>query len=168
MTSRTTPLPTGRRHSPQAVLRLTALWAVAESGLGGVLHAFRLPLTGLVVGGIAIVLLTLLAHFAERPRALLRATAVVLIVKALVSPHSPIGAYLAVGFQGGLAFLIYSLGKPGYWTSVPLAVVAMLESAIQKLLMLVLFFGQPLRDGVDGYGAWVIRRFFPGYADADV
>lgn len=149
---------------PQAVLRLTALWAVVESGVGGVLHAFRLPLTGLVVGGTAVVLITLIAHFASRPREILRATLVVLIVKALVSPHAPLGAYVAVSFQGALGWLVYSLGRPGYATSVPYGVAALLESALQKLLTLVIVFGEPLRAAVDAYGAWAATRLFPGFA----
>ena len=166
MLSSTTPDQTNPEISPEAVLRLTALWAVVESGLGGVLHAFKLPLTGLMVGGMAVVLITLIAHFAKDPRAILRATLTVLIVKALVSPHSPIGAYVAVSFQGLMGFAIYSLSRPGYLSSIPFAVTAMLESALQKLLMLVLFFGQPLVEAVDGWGAWVVQRYFTNWADA--
>lgn len=151
--------------NPQAVLRLTALWAVVESGLGGVLHAFRLPLTGLVIGGTAVILITLIAHFAEKPREILRATIIVLIIKALVSPHSPIGAYIAVSFQGVLGWLLYSLARPRYATSLPFALLAMVESAIQKLLMLVLFFGKPLWTAVDSWGEWVIERYFPSQID---
>jgi len=152
-------------RNPQAVLRLTALWAVVESGLGGILHAFRLPLTGLVIGGTAVILITLIAHFAEKPREILRATIIVLIIKALVSPHSPIGAYVAVGFQGVAGWLIYSLARPGYATTLPFALIAMVESAIQKLLMLVLFFGKSLWTAVDSWGAWVIRKYFPGHIE---
>lgn len=151
--------------NPQAVLRLTALWAVVESGLGGVLHAFRLPLTGLVIGGTAVILITLIAHFSEKPREILRATIIVLIIKALVSPHSPIGAYIAVSFQGVLGWLLYSLARPRYATSLPFALLAMVESAIQKLLMLVLFFGKPLWTAVDSWGEWVIERYFPSQID---
>jgi len=152
-------------RNPQAVLRLTALWAVAESGLGGVLHAFKLPLTGLVIGGTAVVLITLIAHFAEKPREILRATIIVLIIKALVSPHSPVGAYIAVSFQGALGWLIYSIARPGYASTIPFALLAMVESAIQKLLMLVLFFGKPLWTAVDSWGNWVIEKYFPSHVE---
>lgn len=152
-------------RNPQAVLRLTALWAVVESGLGGILHAFRLPLTGLVIGGTAVILITLIAHFAEKPREILRATIIVLLIKALVSPHSPIGAYIAVGFQGILGWLIYSIMRPGYVSSIPFALIALVESAIQKLLMLLLFFGKPLMTAVDGWGMWVLERYFPSHVD---
>jgi hypothetical protein len=157
--------PLTSMRNPQAVLRLTALWAVVESGLGGLLHAFKLPLTGLVIGGTAVILITLIAHFAKKPREILRATIIVLIIKALVSPHSPVGAYIAVSFQGVLGWLVYAIARPGYVSSIPYALLAMVESAIQKLLMLVLFFGKPLWTAVDSWGAWVIEKYFPSYAD---
>ncbi len=46
-----------------AVQRLTALWAFSESGLGGILHALQMPFTGLLVGGMAILLISLIAFF---------------------------------------------------------------------------------------------------------
>ena len=54
------------------------------------MHAFKLPFTGLFVGGFAVLCVGLLAYV-ERPAAstILRATALVLLVKAVVSPHSP-------------------------------------------------------------------------------
>ena len=143
-----------------SVMRLTALWALVESGLGGILHAFHLPVTGVVVGGTAVVLITLIAHFANHPRRILRATLLVLIVKALVSPHSPLGAYVAVAFQGVIGWAIYSLLRPSLVTTSLFAVVALLESALQKVLMLTLFFGAPLWQAVDQWGNWVQQQFF--------
>jgi len=93
-----------------AIQRLTALWAFAESGLGGVLHALQVPFTGLIVGGMAIVLISLIAWFAQpKYRQVLQSTLIVLIVKAMVSPHTPPTAYLAVSFQGLLGFGLFSL-----------------------------------------------------------
>ena len=157
--------PTVSSPAPSAVgtgpvMRLTALWALVESGLGGILHAFHLPVTGIVVGGTAVVLITLIAHFADHPRRILRATLLVLIVKALVSPHSPLGAYVAVAFQGVAGWAIYSLLRPSLVTVSLFAVVALLESALQKVLMLTLFFGAPLWQAVDQWGSWVQQQFF--------
>ena len=157
--------PTVSSPAPSAVgtgpvMRLTALWALVESGLGGVLHAFHLPVTGIVVGGTAVVLITLIAHFADHPRRILRATLLVLIVKALVSPHSPLGAYVAVAFQGVAGWAIYALLRPSLVTVSLFAVVALLESALQKVLMLTLFFGTPLWQAVDQWGSWVQQQFF--------
>lgn len=143
-------------------MRLTALWALVESGLGGVLHAFHLPVTGVVVGGTAVVLITLIAHFAVHPRSILRATLLVLMVKAMVSPHSPLGAYVAVAFQGVAGWAIYSLLCPSLMATGLFAVVALLESALQKLLMLTLFFGAPLWQAVNQWGQWVQKQIGTG------
>jgi len=125
-----------------AIQRLTALWAFAESGLGGVLHALQVPFTGLIVGGMAIVLISLIAWFAQpKYRQVLQSTLIVLIVKAMVSPHTPPTAYLAVSFQGLLGFGLFSLFRVNLVSILLLAVISMLESAIQKLLVLDLFAG---------------------------
>ena len=142
--------PPVRTPTP-ALDRLTALWALSEAGLGGVLHALRTPFTGLLVGGMAILLISLIAQSSPRPgRAILRALVVVLIIKALVSPHSPPTAYLAVGFQGLLGAALFS-GLSPRLAALLLGPLALLESALQKLLVLTLLFGQPLWSAVDAF-----------------
>lgn len=139
----------------RGLARLTALWALAEVGLGGALHALRLPVTGLVVGSTAIVLLVLLAEAARRAdrsvrQALLGATAIVLGVKLAASPHSPVGAYVAVAFQGGLAALIVpSLGRAV--GPVALGVIALAESAVQRVLIMTLLFGATFWAALDSF-----------------
>ena len=44
-----------------AIQRLTALWAFTESGLGGIMHALQIPFTGLLVGGMAVIMISLIA-----------------------------------------------------------------------------------------------------------
>jgi len=39
------------------------LWALSESGLGGMMFALKIPFTGFFVGGFAVVMLGLIAHF---------------------------------------------------------------------------------------------------------
>ncbi len=160
-----TPSESGVADGSPAVARLTALWALAEVGLGGALHALRLPLTGLLVGSSAVVLLSLIAHAARRDdrpvrRTLLTATAIVLGVKAAASPHAPVGAYLAVAFQGGLAALVLpTLGR----TAGPLVlgVAALAESAVQRVLVMTLLFGAAFWDAVDALVALAVRQIGP-------
>lgn len=144
--------------SKAATARLTALWALSEAALGGALHALRLPLTGLLVGGSAVLLVTMIAWVARRQgrslaRAMLRATAVVLAVKAAASPHSPPGAYVAVAFQGAAGALLFA-ALPGVRApALALGAVVLVESAMQKLFALVFFFGVPLVEATDTLGA---------------
>ncbi|MCK5088079.1 MAG: hypothetical protein KAQ90_11190, partial [Melioribacteraceae bacterium] len=68
------------------VNRLTALWAFSEAALGGILHALKIPLTGLFVGGAAVIFISLIAYYSEKKHAILRATLLVVIVKFVVAP----------------------------------------------------------------------------------
>ncbi|WP_400191863.1 hypothetical protein [Hymenobacter sp. B81] len=124
--------------------RLVALWALSEALLGGVLHALKLPVTGLLVGGVSVVLLQLLGYYARRRGTVLRALLVVLTLKALLSPHSPPTAYVAVAFQGLLAeVLSWGSGYPRL-RGLLLGGLTLLESAGQRALLLWLLFGNDL------------------------
>lgn len=136
----------------RAVNRLTALWALNESGLGGILHAAKFPFTGILVGGFAVVLITLIALYSKFSfKAILKATAMVLMIKAAVSPHSPFPAYLAVSFQGLLGAVMFSLTRNFKITPIVFGGLALLESAIQKILLTVLFFGMSFWKSVDDF-----------------
>src|SRR5690606_29531378 len=90
-----------------AIQRLTALWALNECGLGGLLHALNSPMTGLLVGSIAMVCIALICSLADdKWRTVMSSLLIVLIIKALVSPHSSPTAYVAVAFQGVTGALI--------------------------------------------------------------
>jgi len=141
------------------VFRLTALWAFSECALGGLMHAFRLPFTGLFVGGFAVLCVGMLAHVSGRGASvILRATLLVVLAKAVVSPHSPPQAYLAVGFQGVLGALLLGYFRPYTLAALGYGVLAITESALQKLLMLYVFFGKPLFEAVDLFVADVLRK----------
>ena len=105
-----TPAAPGGLDRRRAVERLTALWALNEAGLGGLIHALRVPFTGIVVGSTAVVLIALIAFFAERKaKAILKATVIVLLIKAAASPHTPLPAYASVTFQGLAGALLFGL-----------------------------------------------------------
>lgn len=138
--------------------RITAFWALSESGLGGILHATQVPFKGALLTAITILCITLIARLSQDPRRdILRATLVVILIKAAISPHSPITAYLAVGFQGVLGALLMT-GDPLSWFRLSLLTfVALIESAIQKLLTLWLFFGTAFWQAVDAFGDWIAK-----------
>jgi hypothetical protein len=132
--------------------RLTALWALSESGLGGMMHALKIPFTGFFLGGFAIVMVTLIAqqYTQGRFKAVLQATLLVILVKAMVSPHSPPMAYIAVGFQGLAGACIYQVGFNRI-TCLLFGGFALFESAIQKFLTATLIFGKSIWDALDGF-----------------
>jgi hypothetical protein len=143
-----------------AVQRLTALWAFTESGLGGVMHALQIPFTGLLVGGMAVIMISMITEISEHNyKQILKSALIVLIVKAMVSPHTPFPAYIAVSFQALLGYCLFSLMKVNLISILLLSIIAMLESAIQKLLILTLFFGESFWKAADGLIALLAKQF---------
>jgi hypothetical protein len=143
-----------------AIQRLTALWAFTESGLGGIMHALQIPFTGLLVGGMAVIMISLIAEMAgHNYKQVLKSAMVVLIVKAMVSPYTPFPAYIAVSFQALLGYGLFSLLKVNFFSIALLSTIAMLESALQKLLILTLFFGESLWKAMDSMIALLAGQF---------
>ena len=91
------------------VFRLTALWGFSESVIGGFLHAARIPVTGLVLGGFAAIITSLIFYYSRNPRLIVSATLQVLLIKFVMSPHTPFAAYLAVMMEGLFATGIFYL-----------------------------------------------------------
>lgn len=150
----------GKENRLNAIQRLTALWAFTESGLGGIMHALQIPFTGLVVGGMAIIMISLITDIAENNyKQVLKSALIVLIVKAMVSPYTPFPAYIAVSFQALLGYIIFSLLKVNFISILLLSCIAMLESAVQKIIILTLFFGESLWKAIDNMLAWVANQF---------
>lgn len=141
------------------LIRLTALWALNEAGLGGLMHLFKSPFTGVIVGGTAVLLISLIGYVAEKPgAAILRALTVVLIIKAMASPHSPLTAYVAVAFQGLLGAALFTVLPSFRLAALLLGALALLESAVQKLLVMTLLFGMPLWKSLDAFIDSVLQK----------
>ncbi|RKE98401.1 hypothetical protein [Ichthyenterobacterium magnum] len=147
------------KNNKSVIDKLTALWALNESGLGGFLHVFNSPFTGLIVGGIAILLISLIAFYAENKwQAIFKALIIVLIIKMAVSPYSPFAAYISVSFQAVLgAFLFSNFSWRGF-TLIVLGVVTFLQSAFQKLIVLTVVYGTELWEAIDIYGVWIQNK----------
>lgn len=135
--------------------KLTAIWAVSESGLGGLLHAIKIPFSGLFLGSFAVIIVTYFAHtHTNRFSAIIKATFLVVLIKAIVSPHSPPMAYVAVLFQGVLGAIIYGAFGVNRLAAISFGAIALLESAFQKILTLTIIFGEGLWES--------IQQFFDG------
>ncbi len=129
---------------------LILVWAFAESGIGGILHALKLPFTGILVGGIAVVCIALMGFFAtSRATTIMSALGIVLLVKLTVSPHSPWQAYVAVVFQGWLGAAMFSSRNFYRLKCLVFSVLCLLESALQKILLTLLIYGKQLMEAID-------------------
>ena len=136
--------------SAKAIYKLTLLWAFAESGLGGMLHAFRLPVTGLVLGAFAVLIISLIAHFSQHVWAdIMKATLLVLAVKLTISPHSPLTAYVAVFFQGLAGACVFSFIGRSRSSVLFFSVIVLVESALQRPLLATLVFGTEVWLAID-------------------
>lgn len=131
---------------------------MSESGLGGFMHAMKIPFTGFFLGGFAIVMVVLIAYHSQRPfRAVMQATFLVILIKATVSPHSPPMAYIAVAFQGLVGALC--LGPTGInrFSALCFGALALFESAIQKFLVMTLIFGESLWKALDAFFKGILK-----------
>ena len=153
------PAATPALDEAVAITRLTALWGLTEAGLGGVVHALRIPFTGIVVGSTAIILITLIAQYAhKRPGPLLRAMAVVLLIKATVSPHTPIPAFAAVAFQGSMAAVLFRFLPGIRLPALLLGMLALMEGVVQKFLVMTLLYGTSVWDTINVIGTRLLRE----------
>jgi hypothetical protein len=142
----------------ETFIALTALWAFVESGLGGFMHALHLPFTGIFLGGFSVVIISLIAHFEPKPyQKIIKATLIVMAVKASVNPMTPPTAYIAVGFQGLIGALIYSINHRSAFISMLFAILAILESAFQKLLVLTIIFGTAWYKAIDKFFESILK-----------
>jgi hypothetical protein len=137
---------------------IIALWALSEATLGGVLHAFRIPLTGLFINSAAVLYMVLIASSAQKKGVVLKATIVVMIVKGMVSPHTPLNAFIAVGFQGLMGEYLLRSRRFFVPASILLGLVTLLQSAVQKIIVLTIVYGNNLWQSIDVFGNFVIRQ----------
>jgi len=146
-------------HSGKAFQKITALWALNEAALGGLLHVFDIPFTGLIVGGVASVLIAMLAFFSEKRGSIIKATLIVIVIKAVVSPYTPLAAFAAVLIQGLLGELLFSSKKFFAISAVTLAVLSSVYSALQKLFLVTILFGTTLWRSIDLFFNYVLKQF---------
>jgi len=131
------------------VLRITALWAFSESAFGGILHALTVPLRGLFIASASVLFISLIALFARNNKEILKATVIIILVKAIVSPHSPLTAYLAVSLQGVLGYLLFSTKKFYKLSALLFGILVLFFSGIQKIIVLTILFGNTLWESLD-------------------
>ena len=131
------------------VLRITALWAFSESAFGGILHALTIPLRGIFISSAAVLFISLIALFAKNSKDILKSTLIVVIIKAVVSPYSPLAAYLAVSLKGVLGFLLFSTKRFYRLSAFLFGLLVLFFSGVQKIVILTILFGNTLWESLD-------------------
>lgn len=142
-----------------SVLRITALWAFSESAFGGILHALTIPLRGIFINAAAVLFISLIALLSKSNKEILKSTLIVILIKALVSPHSPLTAYFAVGVQGMVGYLVF-INKNFFRTSaLLLGIITLFFSGIQKIIVLTILFGNNLWKSINIFVKQVANEF---------
>ncbi len=148
-------------HQPAVsitIQKITAVWGFTESAVGGVLHVLKIPLTGLFIGSFAVLCIFLIAHYSKKPVLILRSTIIVILIKSVVSPYSPLAAYFAVLLQGFLGYLFFTVIRYERLAAVFLGVAALLLSALQKVFVLTILFGTALWESIDLFYKYLINE----------
>lgn len=138
--------------------RITALWAFSEAAFGGILHALQIPFSGLFIGSAAVVFISLIAITSKDKSEILKSTIIVILVKAVVSPYSPLTAYFAVFLQGSLGYLFFNFIKNEKAAALLLGFTTMLFSSLQKLIILTLLFGNTIWQSIDLFVEFIINQ----------
>lgn len=131
------------------IKRLTTLWALSEALLGGILHAMKIPLTGLIIGGVATIIIIQISTLKATGREILKATFIVVLVKMILSPYTPVNAYIAVFIQGLAGSVIFSSHGFFKTRAFLFGVVVLGFSALQRLFVLTIIYGKTLWEALD-------------------
>lgn len=140
--------------------KITTLWAFSEAALGGILHAFKIPFTGLFIGGSAVIFISLIAYYADSRKVIFESTLKVILVKFVVSPYSPIAAYFAVFLQSILGYILF-FGGFKKTSAILLGFLSLLFSSFQKIIILTLIFGMTLWESIDIFFDFVLNKLLP-------
>lgn len=138
--------------------KLTALWAFSEAALGGILHGLRVPFTGIVIGGLSVIFISLIGYYSENKTEILKSMVIVITIKFVVSPHSPVAAYFAVFLQGCIGFMLFNHIKSHKISAFVLAVLAMFFSSVQKVIVYTVVFGLELWNSLDMFLKYIVDK----------
>jgi len=129
--------------------RLVAFWVICEAFAGGIMHGINLPFTGMIVSSLAVISIILIAWHIPHGSAIIKATIIVAIFKLMLSPHSPPTAYIAVFFQGMMGQLLFVNRRFFVLSSILLSICALVESSIQRILVLIILYGNDFWKAVN-------------------
>ena len=141
------------------ITSITALWAFSEAAFGGILHALKIPFTGLFVGGAAVIFISLIAFYSNKSSTILKSTMLVVLIKFIISPYTPINAYFSVFAEAILGTILYGIIKHHSIASLLLGITSLLFSAFQKLFVITILFGNTLWESIDIFINYVINIF---------
>ena len=151
--------PQGIEEKSIVIYRIIALWSLSESALGGVLHLLKVPFVGLLIGGVSVLLISLLASISTNRGTIIKGLLIVISVKAVVAPYAPLNSYPALVLQGLIGEALFFSKKFYPVSAFMLAVITALLGSFQKIIVLTLLFGMNLWIAVDSFMNSVVNQF---------
>ena len=139
------------------IQRLIVIWALSEATLGGVLHALKIPLTGIFINGTAVLIIALISYYSDTKGMIIKATLIVLLVKAAVSPHTPLNAYLAVSLQGLIGELLFFRIRYFKLSCIVFGIITLFLSGAQRIVVLTILYGENLWESIDIFANYIIK-----------
>ena len=152
-------MKTEQSGSESYELRITALWALSESALGGILHLFKVPFSGIILSGAAVIFICLLAGFHKNSTVILKATTIVILIKFTMAPHSPLTAYFSVFTQGLFGTVLFTLFNSSKINALILGIIAVTFSGFQRLIVITLIFGNTFWNSLDEFAYRIVSTF---------
>ena len=150
----------------QLYYRLITLWVISEGVAGGIIHGLHLPFSGMFLSGFAVLCICLIGYYQGSKKkdlessmslrmiqkgAILKATIIVCIFKMMLSPNTPPSAYFAVFFQGLMGQILFINLKHFKVSCIILGFLALIESATQRIIVLILLYGAGFWNAVNEF-----------------
>lgn len=154
--------------------RLVSLWVISEGLAGGIAHGLHLPFSGMFLAGFAVVCICLIGYYTrenistpgrrfKKNTSILKAALIVCFFKMMISPYTPVTAYFAVIFQGFVGQLLFSNVKYFRLSCIILGFLALVETALQRILVLLLVYGVDFWHAVNDF----LTKFSPQKSETD-
>jgi hypothetical protein len=145
------------------------------------MHGLRVPFSGMLVSSGAVICISLLGYYFPEKNTILKAMLVVVFFKLMIAPHSPVTAYFAIFFQATVGQILFYFLKSYELSCLILAVVALIESSMQRVIVLVIIYGNGFlkafnsfvhnllkTENINNYALWLILLYFTLHAIAGV
>jgi hypothetical protein len=114
----------------------------------------------MIISSAAVIIICLIAHFSQKKGEILKATILVLIIKGVISPHTPFAAYLAVFLQGLLGEILFFNKRFYLLSCIILGLSVGILTGSQRIITYTLIFGGTFWEAINQFLSYVVKEFF--------
>lgn len=125
-------------------IKLTGIWALSESLLGGFLHLIKIPFKGIYLSNAAVLIITFISKYSSGRNSVLQSSLIVNLIKGSAAPHTPPQAYLSVFLQGFFGRIILNKNRINFIYILLLSTIVALLTGFHKIIVLSILFGETI------------------------